>query len=397
MGPDSGEIERINRGIERFLNRLKAESPANYRHVQQYASFLQASNRNPRTMYRQMFALSITFRFLKKDAKKATKNDLVAVIGAINQLTEYKPATKDKVRVVTKQFYKHLLGDDEFYPEQVRWLKSQRPREERFKSGDLLTEEEIKRMIDASDEVRDRALVAVLFDTGARPAEILDMRICDVDLESTPPHVSLSGKTGLRSVAILMSASYLAEWINLVSKSKTPQSLLWLSLGHGKPKEEAISDFGLNKVLKTLAVKAGISKPVTAYLFRHSHLSAMATRVPESVLRRRAGWTGSSTMPQVYIHLSGKQDDEQYMKAHGLVKPEEEIAKSTSKVCPKCKFAAIQISSGYCPRCGSSLSLPSAINEERVMKIRDEAAIDPKEFAAYLKGFRKWKAAQERA
>jgi integrase/recombinase XerD len=371
MGLADSELQRLSRGIEKFTNKLKAKSPTNYKYVIDYFSYLQALNRNPRTIYRQMYALSVFFNLVDKDAKKITKQEMMQLISRINLLSKYKESTKDKIRVVVKQFYKHLLGDDEIFPENVRWLKSKRPKEERFKSGDLITDEEVYAMINASDSLRDKAIVSTLFDSGCRPSELLNMRVCDCDLQSIPAHISLYGKTGLRSVAVLMCVPYLAQYIESV-KYKKPQDPLWTSTGHGTYKSKVISNQGLNQILKRLAAKSGVNKPVSAYLFRHSHLTSISTKIPESALRRRAGWSKSSTMASVYLHVAGREDDKLFMNANGLSDAEHEKPKPQTKICPRCKYVN-GITASYCGRCGSGLDIAQIIYDDEQKKAQEVA------------------------
>ncbi len=368
------------RGIEQFKQRMQKQQPDNYKYIEDYLNFLYANNRNPRTIYRQCFALNAFFKFVKKDAKKISKNEMVEIISKVNSLP-YKPATIEKIHVVIKSFYKHLLGDDVQMPMVVAWIKTKRTKEPRFDSGDLLNEEDIIKMIDAADSARDKAIIATLWDSGCRPVELLNMRIADVDLTTTPPHINLRGKTGLRSVAILFAAPYLGKWLDL-KKNAAPSAPLWTSEGHGTNKEEVIKNSALNILVKRLAKKAGVVKPkgITAYLFRHSHLSMMAMKVPESVLRRRAGWTGDSEMPQVYIHLSGKQDDEAFMQANGIIKKKEEEAKPRVKVCQVCGYVN-EYTGRYCARCGNPLDLSIAEQQEKLQKQAIKTVVDPEYIA----------------
>ena len=65
-------------------------------------------------------------------------------------------------------------------------------------------------------------------------------------------------------------------------------------------KDETIPDF--DKAL----IKNMLTKPWNLYVFRHSALTEKSQFLTEAVLRSHAGWTMSSKMPQVYIHLSNE-------------------------------------------------------------------------------------------
>lgn len=56
--------------------------------------------------------------------KDATKMDTQRIMAQIERNDHYAPMTKDMFRVTLKRFYKWLLGNDEAYPECVRWIKT---------------------------------------------------------------------------------------------------------------------------------------------------------------------------------------------------------------------------------------------------------------------------------
>ena len=49
-----------------------------------------------------------------------------------------------------------------------------------------------------------------------------------------------------------------------------------------------------------------LTKPWNLYVYRHSALTEKSLILSESVLKDHAGWSMSSKMTQIYIHLSGE-------------------------------------------------------------------------------------------
>ncbi|MCD6492598.1 MAG: tyrosine-type recombinase/integrase [Archaeoglobaceae archaeon] len=60
---------------------------------------------------------------------------------------------------------------------------------------ELLTEDDIKKMIGACKNPRDRALIAVLWESGFRVGELGNMRVRDVELTDEGTWIKLFGKT----------------------------------------------------------------------------------------------------------------------------------------------------------------------------------------------------------
>jgi integrase len=72
---------------------------------------------------------------------------------------------------------------------------------------------------------------AIAVDTGARPHEILGLRIEDIiwPPDGRPPTFTVSGKTGSRPLPLLRFHRYVREWIEQHPKRAVPSSILILS------------------------------------------------------------------------------------------------------------------------------------------------------------------------
>ena len=113
--------------------------------------------------------------YIKKDFDKVTKQDLKDAVMRIDSVDHYSPWTKHSYKVIIKKFYKWLKFGDEYrtkieYPELVSWLRCTLKRKDqpKIKVSDILTEEEIKKLIDAAENPRDRAFISMLYELGAR-------------------------------------------------------------------------------------------------------------------------------------------------------------------------------------------------------------------------------------
>jgi len=93
---------------------------------------------------------------------------------------------------------------------------------------DMLTAEDIKKLIKATDKPRDRSLVAVLYESGCRIGELLSMRIKHIQFDKYGAILLLNGKTGSRRVRIVFSSPYLKEWINKHPLADDPEAPVWV-------------------------------------------------------------------------------------------------------------------------------------------------------------------------
>jgi site-specific recombinase XerD len=99
-------------------------------------------------------------QFLGKDFEKATADDPKTVI---RRLEEMYPSASSRyeLRKTIRKFYKWLNGGEE-YTDCVKWIKIGGRKNNNKLPEELLTEDEIKKMIDSAWSIRDRALIFVL-------------------------------------------------------------------------------------------------------------------------------------------------------------------------------------------------------------------------------------------
>lgn len=217
----------------------------------------------------------------------------------------------------------------------------------------FLSAEEVKAMIQVSKSTRDRAMLAVGFEAGLRASELLKMNIADFTFDDRGVRARISGKTGERIIRLVSSSPMLAHYLETHPLKDHPESPLWLSDARNW-QNERMSWVAWNKILKDLAVKAGIKKRVHNHLLRHGSATSNARFLTDAEMRVMYGWTMDSKIPSVYIHLNGGDLDDKLTRIHSgqpiiPVKPEFSLVN-----CVKCSEKNTP-GTRYCGRCGTSL------------------------------------------
>ena len=89
-------------------------------------------------------------------------------------------------------------------------------------------------------------------------------------------------------------------------------------------------------------------------MLRHGSATRNAKFLTDSELKLMYGWSMSSKMPAVYVHLSGRDLDDKLMALYGGERVEPSRPTFSPRICPRCNETA---SSGmvYCPKCVSPL------------------------------------------
>jgi len=141
-----------------------------------------------------------------------------------------------------------------------------------------LTPEAIKLLLKQPDKYsargrRDLVLMSTLYDSGARVQELIDIRICDVTLQ-TPAIITLTGKGNKSRRVPLMknTASLLQNYIleNKLDKPWKNEYPLFINNQHHKLTKEGVAHIVSKYVTSARKVSAIIPSKVKVHMFRHS-------------------------------------------------------------------------------------------------------------------------------
>lgn len=323
--------------------------------------------------------------FMAKPYEEATKEDMIGFVAYLQG--KLKTGTLHLWKVKLKFFYNWLfqLAPRE-YPDCVKWIRSQNPKKGTKTKGyemsvspeDVLNDEDVLGLINVCEHPRDQALITVMYETGAEPMEALNMKVKSVMFDQKGAVVSLEGETGVRRLRVVDSIPYLQAWLNVHPLKGDPEAPLWL-VKYGQ--REPLGYSGLWRLCRVVKRRSGLKKPFRPNLLRHACLTKMAKVFPEQKLKKFAGWTADSRMAAVYVHLAGKDLDEDILRLHGkAVTEEKEPLKSvlSPRVCPRCNHES-PATYMWCGFCGQKLDVEldetKQIERDRFLKWLAEEAM----------------------
>ena len=170
----------------------------------------------------------------------------------------------------------------------------------RRKLPNILSREEVARLIDASSSLFERTLLMVLYGTGMRRAEIARLKIADIDSQRMIIHV-VNGKGGKDRDLPLSPA--LLETLRAYWRWLKPRTYLFPSRLH-RDSEQPITDKIVWRTCSEARKRAGIGKRVSPHLIRHSwatHLLEAGTDL--RTIQLLLGHEDLETTAR-YLHLS---------------------------------------------------------------------------------------------
>lgn len=179
----------------------------------------------------------------------------------------------------------------------------------------VLSQEEVKWLIEAAPNLLHRTLLMLLYSTGLRRTEASLLKVSDIDSERRVIHVR-HGK-GSRDRDVPLTARLL-EALRQYWRWKKPRVYLFPSTAGHRGVEQPISDETVWYACHRAAVKAGIQKPIGPHTLRHS----FATHLLEAGadLRTIQLLLGHRELKHtiVYLHLSQRH-------LHAALNPLEQI------------------------------------------------------------------------
>jgi len=227
-----------------------------------------------------------------------------------------------------KSFHKFLLKEDEVDLDVASNLVTLK---KESKLPKVLTIEEIEailNIINADQELgqRNLALIELIYGSGLRVSELLALELGDIHLNEK--YIKVSGKGAKERIVPISDASRNAirQYINdgrIKLSKKGSKSLFINNTG------TTLSRQGFTKILKGIAVAAGINIDISPHVLRHSfatHLldAGLDLRTLQALLGHE-----DITTTQIYTHISSKRLKQAYLDAHPRAKKginnEEEI------------------------------------------------------------------------
>lgn len=269
-------VENYDRYLTRFLAQTKAASPAALTEalVREFRLWL---NRQPG---------------VSGDMKKKTQNYYLIALRA---------------------FLKYLrkLDIESLSPEKIELAKVG------GRDLDLITADELNRLMksptgDSLNDLRDRAILELLFSTGLRVSELCSL---NADIDLTRDEFSVRGKGDKVRVVFLSGGAKKAVAEYLKKRGDMGEGLF---VGYGSNQDAArLTTRSIERIVKQHAVKAGITRKVTPHVIRHSFATDLLENGAD--LRSVQALLGHANIAttQVYTHVTDKHLREIHQAFHG--------------------------------------------------------------------------------
>jgi len=255
-----------------------------------------------------------------------------------------------------------------------------RPKKKKMEE-DCLTVEDVRRMLSVTSSMRDKALLAFLFDTGCRAGELARCRWKDVIFDSYGASVRIKDEKNNqeRYARIIPAAEYLNMYRNGHFDSSIDPEKNWI---FQSPDGGQIKYPVMSKAFKKALTRAGITKKHSLHSMRHAKVTSMQKEGYVDAVIKEMIWGNQTTrMYERYSHIGQKAIDNEVFRHNGIETEETKSANTPLMVpCPHCGTRNLNEDSvHYCKKCGTPLSAEAKAECEAIRKI---AEADPRYKAA---------------
>ncbi len=258
----------------------------------EFRDWLEGERKSRHTVKEYTFAVSKFLSYLGKDLKDSTDEDIVRYKHYMAVQKKYSKSTQYLFLKAIKLYYKFR---------DLTPLESLKPPVRSKKLPVYLSDSETARLFQtASRSKRDLAIVMVLAYTGIRVSELCSLEMSDLDLAERTMRVR-SGKGDKDRIVILSQASadklgdYLAEKSANLDYS---DAVFHSSRGNGRFDTSTIE-----RLVRKLAVEAGIRKKVTPHVLRHTFATSVLRNGGDIRFIQQILGHSSVATTQIYTHI----------------------------------------------------------------------------------------------
>lgn len=269
---------------------------------------------------REVVSLRLLCQKFGADLSNMGEDALFDVLAGVRR-AGYKLNTINEYKTGLKLFLK-FQGKEELASQ----VSCKEPENNDLTRDDLLTVEEVLKLVETAMNNRDKAIIMCHLDLGCRPEELLTLTYGSFIRDSWGIKVELErSKTYTRSPHLSFSLPYVCRWLE-DHPHKNPDAPAWidfhkLSRGHVSP----IDNDAYRRLIDRLFRRAGLDrrKKFTPYNFRHTSLTMWSMILTEQALAKRSGHVPGSKSLKRYTKLVDRDTDKKILGELGMITEQE--------------------------------------------------------------------------
>lgn len=269
--------------------------------INDFISYISKKNYSINTYTSYINDLYYFYIFIKKDLTKVTFEDIKDYLEHLN-LKKEKPSSIRRKISSLKSFYKFLYKnnyiDKKDYPlTKVSYPKMEKKLPKFIYYNDLL--EIINESSKDKDGVRDRLIIEMLYATGVRVSELINIKINDIDFNNR--RIIVLGKGNKERIV------YYGEYAEEVLKEymrtheRKNHNYLFVNSKGGK-----LTDRGVRYIIDNIMSKLSVKVHVTPHVLRHTFATDMLNNGCDIKVVQELLGHSSLKATEIYTHVTNE-------------------------------------------------------------------------------------------
>lgn len=247
---------------------------------------LRLRRKSPKTIKNYLFFNKKFLEFVNKPSATINVDDIKSYLASMDKLST---ATLSLAIASLRFYYEKLMHKDIF-------TDIETPKKEK-RLPNVLTKKEVEQLIESADNRKSRLIISLLYSSGLRVSELVNLKNEDINTEEKIGWVRL-GK-GRKDRVFILSEKIVPQ-INEFKENHADFKLLF-------SRNDPLTTRNIQKIVKNASKKAGFSKKITPHTLRHSfatHLLESGTDI--RFIQELLGHANLSTT-QIYTHVSTEE------------------------------------------------------------------------------------------
>ena len=240
---------------------------------------------------------------------------------------------------------------------------------------DEITSDELGAMLNACSQydssARDKALIALLRDTGLRIGAILSLQIKHVDVEGKRATITINEEANVKDAdgpkPVTWSQGYIANWLDVHPRPDDPEAaLIHKTRKFNGGEDGALRQQYAARRISNIAETAGLDPDrIHAHLFRGTAISEWIRKgMSDQKIKHRADWDENTSEISTYSRVTDEELNDAIFEDYGIVASEKDTSPELDQ-CPQCR-TALRGGERFCPGCATPLDSATAEATEAV-------------------------------
>lgn len=277
--------------------------------VNKFYNFMLQKNYSEHTILSYINDLYYLYEFVKKDLVKVTEEDIRDYLELLNLKKEQITSIRRKISTF-KSFYKFLYKNEIIDKKDYPLMKIAYPKQEK-KLPKFIYYNDLLEIIDEAsknkDGIRDKLIIEMLYATGMRVSELVNVKLNDIDFNNR--RIIVCGKGNKERIVYYgeYAENVLKEYLETHQISKEKYIFV-------NSKGEKITDRGVRYIIDNIMKKLSVKTHVTPHVLRHTFATDMLNNGCDiKIVQELLGHSTLKTT-EVYTHVTNDRLKEVYYR-----------------------------------------------------------------------------------